>query len=181
MTREILKQTIKSAAKTTREAGTDALKAATEEATSVASSATKSLRAEAEARAEEGKAQLSQQGMKLNDVLRNRAENADYEIERRVLNVVAGSVAELSEDLRSRSISSIIDETERFARTHPGAFVAGAAIAGFALARFARASGRGHAHPSPMPVETSEALAFSMAPGTQSIGDQSGGLEKETR
>ncbi len=185
MTRETLKQTVKDAAKTTRDAGADALQAAKQETARVASSAARSLRAEAETRAEEGKAHLSQQGMKLNDALRNRAENADYEIERRVLNVVASSVAELSDDLRSRSVSSIIDETERFARMHPGAFVAGAAIAGFALARFARASGRGDGSPAiqypvPVTVSTSGDSVGAMVSGAHDPVGQQGATDTET-
>lgn len=186
MTRETLKQTVKDAARTTRAAGADALKAAKDEATKTASSAAKTLRAEAVERVEHGKAQLSNQGMRLNDALLHRADNADYEIERRVLNVVAGSVAELSEDLRSRSVSSIIDETERFASTHPGAFVAGAAIAGFALARFARASGRQYNNPAteypvPVPVSTSGEPAVPVVSEAQNSGGQYGAPETETR
>lgn len=173
MTHETLKQTVKDAAKATREMGADALTTAKAEAKSAASSAAKSLRAEAEARAEEGKAQLSRQGMKLNEVLRNRAESADYAIERRVLNVVAGGVAEMSKDLRGRSVSSIVDETERFARRHPGAFIAGAAIAGFAIARFARASSRDAENPAPdypVPAPAPSTAATPRAPVHRSEG-----------
>lgn len=168
MTRDSLKRTMKDAAQTAQEAGSDALKLAKAEAASAAVTAAKSIRAEAEARADEGKAHVSREGVKLTNALRERARTADFEVERHLLNAVAGSVAEMSEDLRTRSISSLIDETERFARRHPGAFVAGAAIAGFALARFARASGRGGEssvtdYPLPVPVAPADVMAVHSA------------------
>lgn len=138
MTHDTLKKTVEDAGKSARSAASDALEVAREEAADVAGRAKSALRSEAEARAEAGKDLISDQGLKLAEKL--RSESANDDLQSRILDVVAGSVAEMSEDLRGRSLSSIVDETERFARRHPGAFVAGAAIAGFALARFARAS-----------------------------------------
>ena len=129
MTRETLKNTAKNAAETARAAGADALKKARDEAAEVVTTAAQAIRAEAEARADEGKAQISREGLRLTDALKERAATADYELERRVLDAVASGVAEMSQGLRTRSVSSIIEDTERFARNHPGAFVAGAAAA----------------------------------------------------
>ncbi|MCB1338219.1 MAG: hypothetical protein KDK10_12460 [Maritimibacter sp.] len=176
MTRETLKNTAKNAAETARAAGADALKKARDEAAEVVTTAAQAIRAEAEARADEGKAQISREGLRLTDALKERAATADYELERRVLDAVASGVAEMSQGLRTRSVSSIIEDTERFARNHPGAFVAGAAIAGFALARFARASGGGGERPMPdaprpVPIVPANTAAAEIAPSTALVRD----------
>ncbi len=146
MTRETVKKTVEEAARVASDSAAEALDFAKKEAAVAAGRASETLRSQAEAGAEAGKDMVSDQGLKLAERLRAGADADD--LQSRILNVVAGSVAEMSEDLRGRSLPSLVDETERFARSHPSAFVAGAALAGFALARFARASGAplsGHA------------------------------------
>ncbi len=128
MTQETVKKTVEEAARVASDTAAEALGSAKKEAAAVAGRASAA-----------GKDMVSDQGLKLAEKL--RAGTGTDDLQSRILGVVAGSVAELSEDLRGRSLSSLVDDTERFARRHPGAFVAGAALAGFALARFARASG----------------------------------------
>lgn len=151
MTGESMKQTLNAAARSARDAGAEALDTAraagaeavetvTQEARNLAGTAAQTLKAEVEACAEAGKAQVSDQGLKLTEALKARADQAEYDLERRMLHVIAGGIEDISDDLRSRSFSSLIRETERFARRNPGVFVAGAAVAGFILGRFARAS-----------------------------------------
>jgi ElaB/YqjD/DUF883 family membrane-anchored ribosome-binding protein len=53
----------------------------------------------------------------------------------------AAEVERLSDAVRSRSLHSLVVDTEEFARRQPEWFLAGAAAAGFLLGRFIRASG----------------------------------------
>lgn len=128
MTQQTISKTVKETAQVAKE-----------DLSEIAGKAGSVLRSEAEARAETGKEMVSDQGLRLAESLR-AAPGAD-DLQSRVQNVVASSVADLSEELRQTDLSTLLEGTERFARRHPGAFVAGAAIAGFALARFLRASG----------------------------------------
>ena len=138
-----LKKTVKTALKDTahaaRKVGEDAMQMAREESAATAVTAADWLRAEVEARAEEGKQELSRQGHRLSKAIHARAGASGYGIQQDFLSAVAGGITELSDDLRNRSISSLLTETERFAHRHPGAFALAAAVVGFAAVRFARA------------------------------------------
>ncbi|WP_347311431.1 hypothetical protein [Defluviimonas sp. SAOS-178_SWC] len=138
MPHETVKKSVEDVAETVSGSVAAALDYTKQEAAAAAERATAALRSEAQARAEAGKEMVSDQGRKLADRL--RADDGADDLQSRILNVVAGGVSELSDDLRRRSLASLVDEAERFARSHPGAFVAGAAVAGFVLSRFARAS-----------------------------------------
>lgn len=142
MTHEPISSTVKDAAEAARDLGANTVRAVKSGAAVIAEDTVDGLRSEATVRAEAGKHAVADQGLRLTAAIQDRAARTDGELERRVLTLLAGGVADMSEDLRHRSVESIYAETERFARQNPGAFIAGAAIAGFALARFARASDR---------------------------------------
>jgi hypothetical protein len=109
-------------------------------AVDAASQAASAAKAEALGRAETAKDTIADEGRRLADSLRSASQGGDDSVQAKVLNVVADSVADLSESLRGRSFEELLSQAQGFARRNPGAFVAAAALAGFALARFARAS-----------------------------------------
>ena len=133
-------QTAREAGKDTYEAARDTLGRAAEEARTMA-------RTEAERRAEAGKAQLADEGRRLADSLHEAAgaQRRDSP-QARILDRMAESVAEASDELRDQKIGKLLGDAEDFARRHPGAFVASAALLGFAATRFMRAS-------APQPAE----------------------------
>ena len=146
MVRETVGKSVGETARKAVDAGREALRGAGDDLGSMASQARQaamdvkdSAMEEVGARAEAGKDRLAEEGQRLAERLRSRAEDDDEPVRRRLLDIFAGGVSELSEDLRDHSLSSIFAETERFARRNPGAFIAGAAVLGFAVARFARA------------------------------------------
>lgn len=141
MTGKDIKQTARGTAKDVRKAGQEALAAVKSGVSEAASEAKKTAREEVETTAEAGKDMVADQGQRLARNLRGAAGSRGADsFQGRLLDTVASGVSDVSEGLRGRSLSSIVEQTEAFARRNPGAFVAGAAIAGFALARFARAS-----------------------------------------
>ena len=140
MTVETLTEDLKTATGAARDLGAQALGAVKDEAASLAASAGEGLRAEAKGRIESGKEGLADRGQQLTHALQRRAGHAETELERRVLRALAAGVDQLSGDLQGRSVDSLFSDASRFARSHPAAFIAGAALAGFAAARFARAS-----------------------------------------
>lgn len=141
MTRDDIKETAEKTAKDVKEAGEEALAAVKGSVAEAASEAKKAVTDEAEARVDAGKDMVADQGQRLASDLRDAAESrGEDSFQGRLLDTVASGVSDISENLRGRSLSSILEQAEGFARRNPGAFIAGAAIAGFALARFARAS-----------------------------------------
>lgn len=148
MTRDDIKKSVRDTAEAAKTAGATTLSAARQEVEDAASHAGSALKGAAEGRAEEGRDAVSEHGDALADRLRSRAGDPDHSFRGRLLTVMADGVAEISDDLRGRSLQSILDRTEHFARRHPGAFVAGAALAGFSLARLAMASARGGEDPA---------------------------------
>ena len=141
MTAEKIKDTASDLAENTVEAGREMLGQAKTRASEAASTAGAALRDGVEARAEAGKDMLADEGQRLARSLRDAAaDQGGSTIQGRLLDTVAGSVADVAESLRGRSLQSMLSQTESFARRNPGAFVAGAALAGFAMARFARSS-----------------------------------------
>jgi hypothetical protein len=142
MTRKDIQKSAREAAEALKNTGREALAAARDGVSDAASEAAAALHGEAESRAEAGKDMVADQGQRLADDLREAAQSRGGDsFQGRLLDTVASGVEDVSAGLRGRTLSSIIEQTEAFARRNPGAFVAGAAIAGFALARFARASG----------------------------------------
>ena len=110
------------------------------------------LKSEMSATAEAGRDMISEEGRKLAGRLHERAARDDVPMRGRLTNVIADGVDGIADDLRNQSLSSLIGQTEDFARRHPGAFIAVAALSGFALGRFLRASDGGTASefvPSP--------------------------------
>lgn len=143
MTRKDIQDTARDTVKDVKQTGREAIAAANSGASEAASEAKAALRDEAETRAESGKDMAADRGQRLARDLRDAAGSQGEEtFQGRLLETVASGVSDISDGLRDRSLSSILEQAERFARRNPGAFVAGAAIAGFALARFARASGK---------------------------------------
>ena len=141
MTRKDIEHSASDTAKDVKKAGQEALAAVKSGVSEAASEAKKAARDEVETTAEAGKDMVADQGQRLASELRDAAESrGEDSFQGRLLDTVASGVSDISERLRGRSLSSILEQTEAFARRNPGAFVAGAAIAGFALARFARAS-----------------------------------------
>lgn len=159
MTQDTLTRTVK-----------DTAYAAKDDLAEVADKAKSAIRAEAEARAEVGKDMMSDQGLKLADSLRSDSDD----LQARMQNVLAQGVADLSEELRHTSLTTILEGTQEFARRNPAAFVAGAAIAGFALARFLRASEPASARALSVshnnPSETGKAVAKAPKPTNTQAG-----------
>lgn len=142
MTRKDIQETACETAGAVKDSGHEAYKAAKSGVSDAASDAAAALRSEAESRAAAGKDAVADRGQRFADDLREVAQSRGGDsFQGRLLDTVASGVEEVSAGLRGRTLSSLIEQTEVFARRNPGAFVAGAAIAGFAFARFARASG----------------------------------------
>ncbi len=158
MTAENLKDAAKDAAENIIETGHEVFGQAKTHVAGAASQAGAAIREEVGARAEAGKDMFAEEGQRLARSLRDvAAEQGESTLQGRLLDTVAGGVADVSEGLRGRSFGSLLEQAEDFARRNPGAFVAGAALAGFALARFARSSG--------LPVnDTSSTLVAGPAP-----------------
>lgn len=142
MARDTVRKTAADTARKAADVGREALREAKSELGSAATQAKDMAMAEVESRAEDGKDRLADHGQRLADRLRSGAGESEGTVQHRLLDILANGVADISEDLRHQKLSSLIEETERFARRNPGVFVAGAALAGFALARFARAGAR---------------------------------------
>lgn len=169
MTAERLKGAAKDAADKIIETGHEMLDQAKTHASEAAVQAGAAIREGVEARAEAGKDMFAEEGQRLARSLRDvAAEKGESTLQGRLLDTVAGSVADVSEGLRGRSFGSLLEQVESFACRNPGAFVAGAALAGFALARVARSSG------SPL-----EAVASDMATGP-ATACRAGGPRKAT-
>lgn len=173
MTAEKIKDAASDAKDTVVEAGRDLLAQAKTRVADAASGAGAALRDGAEARAEAGRDMLADEGHRLAQSLRDAAaDQGDGTLQGRLLDTVAGSVANVAEGLRGRSLQSMLAQTESFARRNPGAFVAGAALAGFALARFARAS----APAAPSPASGNESPAVKTIPArTRTAGNTTAG------
>ena len=132
-------QAAREAGRETYDAARDTLGRAAEEARNMAQN-------EAGRRAEAGKSHLADEGRRLADSLHEAAgAQRRGSPQARILDRVAESVAEASDELRGQSVGRLLHDAEDFARRHPGAFVAGAALLGFAATRFVRASA---AHPA---------------------------------
>ena len=141
MTAEKIKEAANDVAESIVDAGRDMMAQAKTRVSDAASTVGAAIRDGAESRAEAGKDMLADEGQRLARSLRDAAaDQGEGTIQGRLLDTVAGSVANVAESLRGRSFHSMLSQTESFARRNPGAFVAGAALAGFALARFARSS-----------------------------------------
>lgn len=141
MTHKDIRTAANEAKETVKDAGREVFAAAKTTVADAATQAGATLRDEAEMRAEAGKKMVAEHGARIAEDLRAKANRqGDVTFRGKMLETVADGVAELSNGLHDRSLSSILEQTERFARRNPGAFVAGAALAGFALARFVRAS-----------------------------------------
>lgn len=124
-----------------KEAGREALESVRSGLSAAASEAKTVVSDEAMSRAAAGKDKLAEEGERLAQGLRDAAAaQRDDSLQGRLLETVADSLADMSVGLRKSSPASLMRDMNRFARRHPGAFVAGAALAGFALARFARTS-----------------------------------------
>ncbi|MEO6299385.1 MAG: hypothetical protein ABIV25_06145 [Paracoccaceae bacterium] len=134
-----------------RASSSDAIHAATSGISEVARLVGAAIRDEATLRAEEGKDLIAEHGRRLaSDLLDAAADQGEDNVQSRVLQTIASAVADASEILRQRSVADILADTQNFARSNPGVFVAGAALAGFALARLAIAASR------PVAPETDE-------------------------
>lgn len=66
----------------------------------------------------------------------------------RAFDAVSGSLADLSDSVRSKDITEMVDDVSDFARRNPVTFLGGAALLGFAAVRMAKATQRDHT-PSP--------------------------------
>lgn len=127
--------------KAAREAGRETYGAARDTFGRAAEEARTMAQDEAGRRAEAGKAHLADEGRRLADSLHEAAGAQRRDSPRaRILDRMAESVAEASDELRGQSVGRLLGEAEDFARRHPGAFVASAALLGFAATRFMRAS-----------------------------------------
>ena len=138
---EVAKNAASDAYDTASEKASETYESAKKATSQIASDASSYARNEVSARAEAGKNTLADEGSRLAAGLRDVAHDPETsDLHARFLDTVASSISSVSDDLRGRSVGSMIEEVETFARRNPGAFFAGAAVAGFALARFAKAS-----------------------------------------
>ncbi len=140
MSRETVRNTVEDAAQAARTLGTEALRAARIEIGSALDKAKDAAMAEAEVRAEAGRDFVADQARDLASRLRTDAASEDAAIRMRLLDMLAVGTTALADDFQRQSLSSLLAQTEDFARRNPGAFIAGAALAGFAATRLARAS-----------------------------------------
>jgi hypothetical protein len=67
----------------------------------------------------------------------------------RTMGQVAGTLADISDTIRDKDLSEMVNATTRFARKNPAVFLGSAAFLGFAAARFAKSSA-----PEPAPRTT---------------------------
>lgn len=95
----------------------------------------------ADAAVDAGKDRLAEEGRRLAARLRAEVTGDDEPLRRRLLDLAADGVADLSDEFSGQSLSSIMAEVEGFARRNPASFLAGSAVLGFALARLAGAGG----------------------------------------
>lgn len=103
------------------------------------------VKAKAEDLADQGKAFGAEKAEGFAGAVRRVAddlEGTSPEIARHV-RVAADSIEGVAGSLRERSIGSLIDEVNGFARRQPAAFFGAAVLAGFAISRFAKSSAAG--------------------------------------
>lgn len=100
-------------------------------------------------RAEASKAHTVDETDKAADAFYDAADRMDDgSLQERVMGQIADGISGATDRLRSKDMSTAIDDLTRLARKHPVAFLGGAALLGFAVTRFAKATddtyGRDH-------------------------------------
>lgn len=84
----------------------------------------------------------------------------------------AGQIERLANQMDGRSVDDMTREASRFAREHPGLFLAAAAATGFAAARVLRAGTQHHHHADQQSGQYSGQYQSQPAPGATGQGGQ---------
>ncbi len=120
-----------------REKGAEAAQAARDTAWNYAEQA----REQAYARGEHYRDYAADETGKVAEALRRASKDlSSGSPQERVIGQIADGVADAAERMRGMTLNDIARDTSTFARTHPAAFLGGAALLGFAAARFLKAT-----------------------------------------
>jgi ElaB/YqjD/DUF883 family membrane-anchored ribosome-binding protein len=120
---------------------------AREEVAHVADSAKDEMRSFADEARTQVREQVDQQGAQLGDAvhqfgsqLTGMASNADdpQQPSARAVRQIGDRVTSAADRFEQRGVDGLLDDIKRFARQHPGQFIAGAAAAGFLVGRLLR-------------------------------------------
>lgn len=122
-----------------REKGAEAAQSARDTARSYAEQA----RSQAYAQGEHYRDYAADETGKVAEALRRASQDlSSGSPQERFVGQIADGVADAADRMRGMSLNDIARDTSTFARTHPAAFLGGAALIGFAAARFLKASSR---------------------------------------
>ncbi|MEL7253972.1 MAG: hypothetical protein AAGL23_07335 [Pseudomonadota bacterium] len=103
----------------------------------------------AHAKATDAKDGVADEVSSVSNALRRASEDLrEGSPQERAFDAVSGSLADLSDSVRSKDITEMVDDVSDFARRNPVTFLGGAALLGFAAVRMAKATQRDHT-PSP--------------------------------
>ena len=102
---------------------------------------TSDMRTRAQRGATKARAAVADRAEELSDDLHVVGDRAAG-LTRRVADRVAEGVSRMSDDLRGRSLTDVLDGAQGFAKRNPAVVVAGALFAGLVLSRLARSSDR---------------------------------------
>ncbi|SEL36913.1 hypothetical protein SAMN05421666_3480 [Roseovarius nanhaiticus] len=114
-----------------------------ESARETAKDAAGAVRSEASRRAESAKSGVAGEVSDVASALRKAADDMrDGSPQERTFGQIAGSLADVSDQIRDKDLGEMANEISSFAKRNPLLFLGGAALAGFAATRFATASAR---------------------------------------
>ncbi len=120
-----------------REKGAEAAQTARDTAWNYADQA----RQQAYARGEHYRDYAADETGKVADALRRASQDlSSGSPQERLVGQIADGVADAAERMRGMTLNEIARDTSAFARTHPAAFLGGAALLGFAASRFLKAT-----------------------------------------
>lgn len=127
----------KTAAETAREAAGDFAQSARQTASDAVEGATRATASQAESAKSSAADEVSNVASALRTAATEMRKGSPQE---RTFGQIAEGLADASDALREKDLSTMVEDVTRFARTNPLVFLGGAAIVGFAATRFAKAS-----------------------------------------
>jgi vacuolar-type H+-ATPase subunit E/Vma4 len=83
---------------------------------------------------------IADESQRLAQTLRHVASDQSESVQRHVIGAVAGSMEQVADTMRGRSLGGLLGDVQTFARRNPAAVAAGAVVVGFALARLVRSA-----------------------------------------
>lgn len=168
-----------------RDTAKDAVKGLAEEGKQAARSASDRVAEEVSRKADDTKSGVADEISDVGHALRTAAnELREGSPQERSFGKMASTLADLSDTVRDKDVSEMVDDISDYARKNPLGFLAGAALLGFAGTRLAKASRRSSGEPVDLRAlwdtdEHDDELGRHITGGTRPVAPRSQGVTSE--